>query len=492
MREDLRIYVEDVVENINSLSGTNLDNYLFDLFKNVGTEKTFGLDEENVLDLSSSRDQIDFFEEILNNIERQEDKDNFLRELLTYDKYIDSSVISYFRDKVQVPEGLDDAEESNEEPEEEQELDEPTQTFNDSDSDTTNETNSEEEQEEELEEEKENAKAPEQPSKGPAITEYEAKTAEMEQELAKLEQQLSVNSNNSNINDNKKINIEVVDFSEILNDLENFTKVSVLNKEIEDLEKYLEEAKHNCQALENAMNNIQDVNTKDAFKHDLNVRKRDIEVKEKELSALKYKREIASKSAIHLNASSINKVIAEQISYTQETINAITDYINSVKNDKNNGIVENIPLEFYSLLEKANQVKNSLYEADMVFNNQTGEINVNKEEYQVAFAKLKNAIKDNKEIRESLNGISKQNENDIDNKDLKELIEKTKQEIEKRKENAKKYYDELNDIKNVGNEIKSGKKPGVPQQGKVLPEHRLRTVCTEQRKTRPIRGTDAL
>ena len=111
------------------------------------------------------------------------------------------------------------------------------------------------------------------------------------------------------------------------------------------------------------------------------------------------------------------------------------------------------------MLEKANQVKNNLYEADMAFRNQTGEINVNKEEYQVAFGKLKDAIKDNKDIRETLNGTSKQNENDIDNTELKNNIEKIKEEIEKRKENIAKYYDALKDIKNVENLVKAGRTP---------------------------------
>lgn len=579
MREDLRIYVENVTDNINNLSGTNLDNYLFDLFKTVGTENTFELDEENILDLRSSREKIDFLEEILNNIERQDDKDIFLRELLTYEKYLDSSVISYFRDKVQVPEGLDDAEDSNEEPEEEQELEEPSQSF-DSDTDATTETNSDEEPEEELEEietrtikmqypnqadhpdlrteelwdglshnivvssnnffefnlgeekyyllkYKDNnleamtllklnenneivnvplddylnaneiirnvgefrkadinilpeeiklgqlektadlinkAKGGQQKTteEGPAITEYKAKTAEMEKELEELMAKLNTPSNSADnptkeepeyknaieilknsIKENNDIRtrlnqepynlgLEIIEPSrDLVAAMESATKVAILDNEIKEKEGQIESLNRDIEALTANIERMkQEGKPVNVMTYTLNGRIKERDELVKEISELKYRKEIASKSAVHLDATEIRNIIIEEIAYSNETINAIANYRREIENQK-----EHVPYELQlngdgTYPDRLNNIINNLFAAQKTFENESKEINVNKP--QTA---------------------------DIDNKELTDLAEKLKEEIEKRKENIAKYYDALNDIKNVENLVKSGRTP---------------------------------
>lgn len=143
MREDLRIYVEDVVENIDSLNGYNLTNYLMD---EVLRADSYELDEDNTLDISSYTDKLEFLKAIYENIKRPEDQQLFIREVLENERYLDYRIIEEFRSMVEVPEELEEIEE---ELEEEQELETPENNY---DYDDSSSEESEENNEEELEE----------------------------------------------------------------------------------------------------------------------------------------------------------------------------------------------------------------------------------------------------------------------------------------------------------------------------------------------------
>jgi len=101
MREDFRIYVENVLENINNLSGTGLTNYLIDLFKTIGDTGSIELDGENKLDISNVDEQLEFFEEVYNNIQRESDKEIFISELTQSNLY--PKIINNFKAKMPTP-----------------------------------------------------------------------------------------------------------------------------------------------------------------------------------------------------------------------------------------------------------------------------------------------------------------------------------------------------------------------------------------------------
>ena len=146
-----------------------------------------------------------------------------------------------------------------------------------------------------------------------------------------------------------------------------------------------------------------------------------------------------------------NKEI-EQLENSLKELNEIQDEL--YKESKG------IPLEIYGMKTK---IENQIHEMKDTYNRITGirsDINLNSPEFKPVIDTVKSGRKINEEVQELLQTkFGKEPKENIDNKDLKELIEKTKEEIEKRKENIAKYYDALNDIKNIGNEIKSGKTP---------------------------------
>jgi len=199
MREDLKTCVEIVIDDIKSMSGNELETYLFELCKMVGTESEIEVDAENILEISGVSEKLEFLDAVYENIENEEDKNTFLRELLSNEHNLDYKIIEHFKNKVQVPEELENDTNdsgSDEELEDEQELDGPTPNPNySSDDSNTDETIDDNEEDLEDEQEKNND---EQLIDGPAITEYKAKTNEMEKELEELMANLNDSGNPTN------------------------------------------------------------------------------------------------------------------------------------------------------------------------------------------------------------------------------------------------------------------------------------------------------
>ena len=211
MREDLRIYVEDVVENIDSLNGYNLTNYLMDEVLRVDS---YELDEDNTLDISSYTDKLEFLKAIYENIKRPEDQQLFIREVLENEKNLDYRIIEEFRSLVEVPEELEEMEE---ELEEEYELEEPN---NENYDDSYDSVEKEEEKEEKIEKQLE----------GPAITAYKKETEELERELEELRAKLNGINN---------LEEEPKEMDEIINNT-SYPEIENLSNEIESTKKEIE------------------------------------------------------------------------------------------------------------------------------------------------------------------------------------------------------------------------------------------------------------
>ena len=485
MREDLRIYVEDVVENIDSLNGYKLTNYLMD---EVLRANSYEIDEENTLDISSYSDKLGFLMAVYENIKRPEDQQLFIREVLDNERYLDSRIVEEFRGMAQVPEGFDDTEDSNEEPEEEQELEETNPTLDD---DTIVESNPVEEKPEELEEEK-----VEEIVEGPAITEYKAKTAEMEKELEELMAKLNNLSAGENtlsemdeiINNTSYPEIEEKDnqIDNIKEEIENIEK-NIADKTLEkeryeklkeDYNKYYED--HNIPKTNGDYREKMDIYDK-RIKESNDVIKSLTEkkiYKSQELEMLIEKKQGINGPLYNIEKWKFSELFNKEIEQLENSLKELNEIQDELYKES-----KGIPLEIYGMKTK---IENQIHEMKDTYNRITGirsDINLNSPEFKPVIDTVKSGRKINEEVQELLQTkFGKEPKENIDNKDLKELIEKTKEEIEKRKENIAKYYDALNDIKNIGNEIKSGKTPEELKENIEQINNKIETITDDKLK----------
>ena len=454
MREDLRIYVEDVVENIDSLNGYNLTNYLMD---EVLRADSYELDEDNTLDISSYTDKLEFLKAIYENIKRPEDQQLFIREVLENEKNLDYRIIEEFRSLVEVPEELEEMEE---ELEEEYELEEPN---NENYDDSYDSVEKEEEKEEKIEKQLE----------GPAITAYKKETEELERELEELRAKLNGINN---------LEEETKEMDEIINntsypEIENLSnEIESTKKEIENLstsindktqekEKYAKLRKEYEEFYKNKSLPIDDEYKEKMEIYESRIKECDdfIKVnnekkanKERILERLNKELTEVKGPLYNIEVWKLKELYDKEIENLENTLKEIKALEDKYYNES-----RSVPLDILGMSRK---LETQIANMKPLFTQLVGirsDINLNNSEYKPLIDAIKNGRKINAEVKEEINNkysVEKTIENpNIDNEELKKYIDELEKNIAERKENIEKYYDALKDIQDIANEIKSGK-----------------------------------
>ena len=482
----IEIYSNKHAEMINSLNDNRLNYYIIGIIEEIAEKDTIELEEDNVLDVSDEYLKLEALEGIYNSIERDEDKIFFATAISENASLLGIRIAEEFANKLNAlkanTEESGDNEEDVEEVEEEKELDTPTPSF-DTDTDVPPATEEPEEEEPEKEEEK----APEQPIEGPAITEYKAKTAEMEKELAELMAKLGNIDEPSNEMDEIINNTSYPEIEEFENKINEVTaEIENLDKEIatkteekaryeklkEDYDKFYEERNiPKTQGDYRQKMDIYDQRIKECEASiKSNVEKKSY--KEQELDMLNKKMQEVSGPLYKIEVWKLSELYNKEIEKLENNLKELNEIQDKLYKES-----KGIPLEIYGMKTK---LENQIKEMKDVFIKTVGirsDINLNNPEFKPILDAVKNGRKINNEVNEELNEKFR-----VDNKDLNDLAEKLKEEIEKRKENIAKYYDALNDIKNLGNEIKAGKTPEELKENIDQINNKIETITDDKLK----------
>lgn len=444
-------------EEINSLSGTELDNYLDHILTIIAENETLynQIDEDEIeISLSNDNERIVLLEAIYKEIKDDNDKTIFLNGIIEKESVLGTNIVDYFREinKDLTEENLveDNLTEESDSSEEVEEIEKEKDLDYDN-SDIIEEV-IEEQPEEEQEEIEENLE-------GPAITQYKKETEELRQQLAELEQELASTINEEIINEEDKELEEIISNTTLNEEEKNIEAIEQLDELISRLE---EEKALYIRRKDNFINENPNYENFEDLKREYDLHLQAIEKIEQEIKKAQQEKENIKNIPLENENKTVlvknwqfAKIYDKEVAKLEETLKQLQEIGNSYY-EKNMGI----PFEIYGMQDSIKALIEKMKKDSLEKWGIRTDLNINAPENRVLIENIQEARKLNADTKKNIDEkyVDKVTEPEQNN-DLKEKIEALRSQIGERENNINKYYEALEDIKEIEKEVKAGKTP---------------------------------